>query len=122
MYVLLQAAACRRMVGDLKEAAEVYEHGMFYRACLRSVECSCSCVVIQADSANNDAKMALAEIYEILNEPRKALDLVMQGATSYFATQSRGLWDAIQSSTLVENPERSGTPPNRGSQARHRSS
>ena len=27
MYVLLQAAACRRMVGDLKEAAEVYEHG-----------------------------------------------------------------------------------------------
>lgn len=27
MYVLLQAAACRRMTGDLKEAAEVYEHG-----------------------------------------------------------------------------------------------
>lgn len=27
MYVLLQAAACRRMIGDLKEAAEVYEHG-----------------------------------------------------------------------------------------------
>ena len=28
LHVLLQAAACRRMVGDLKEAAEVYEHGM----------------------------------------------------------------------------------------------
>ncbi|KAL7280359.1 hypothetical protein ACG7TL_005282 [Trametes sanguinea] len=60
MYVLLQAAACRRMIGDLKEAAEVYEH------------------VIQADPGHNEAKMKLAEIYEILNEPRKALDLVLQ--------------------------------------------
>ncbi|KAI0730796.1 TPR-like protein [Earliella scabrosa] len=60
MYVLLQAAACRRMVGDLKEAAEVYEH------------------VIHADPTNNDAKMKLAEIFEILNEPRKALELVLQ--------------------------------------------
>ncbi|KAI0681984.1 hypothetical protein C8T65DRAFT_750994 [Cerioporus squamosus] len=60
MYVLLQAAACRRMTGDLKEAAEVYEH------------------VIHADPTNNDAKMKLAEILEILNEPRKALELVLQ--------------------------------------------
>ncbi|KAM5536661.1 hypothetical protein V8D89_009756 [Ganoderma adspersum] len=60
MHVLLQAGVCRRMVGDLKEAAEVYEH------------------VIQADPANNDAKMKLAEILEILNEPRKALELVLQ--------------------------------------------
>ena len=36
MYVLLQAAACRRMVGDLKEAAEVYEHGEPRRS---SLEC-----------------------------------------------------------------------------------
>ena len=35
--------------------------------------------VIQADPTNNDAKMKLAEIFEILNEPRKALELVMQG-------------------------------------------
>ncbi|RDX56401.1 TPR-like protein [Lentinus brumalis] len=60
MYMLLQAAACRRMTGDLKEAAEVYEH------------------VIHADPTNNDAKMKLAEILEILNEPRKALELVLQ--------------------------------------------
>ncbi|KAI0820756.1 TPR-like protein [Trametes gibbosa] len=60
MYVLLQAAACRRMTGDLKEAADVYEH------------------VIQAEPTHHEAKMKLAEIYEILNEPRKALDLVMQ--------------------------------------------
>ncbi|KAL4243959.1 Transcription factor Tfc4/TFIIIC-102/Sfc4 [Abortiporus biennis] len=60
LYVLLQAAACRRMVGDLKEAAEVYQH------------------VIAADPTHNEAKMKLAEIYEIMNEPRKALDLVLQ--------------------------------------------
>lgn len=34
LYVLLQAAACRRMVGDIKEAAEVYEHG---KSCYRSL-------------------------------------------------------------------------------------
>ncbi|KAI0072549.1 TPR-like protein [Panus rudis PR-1116 ss-1] len=60
LYVLLQAASCRRMVGDLKESAEVYEH------------------VIAADPTNNDAKMKLAEIYEILGEVRRALDLVHQ--------------------------------------------
>ncbi len=32
-----------------------------------------------ADPANNDAKMKLAEIYEIMGEPRKALDLVYEG-------------------------------------------
>jgi len=48
------------MLGDLQEAAEVYQH------------------VILADPLNSDAKMKLAEIYEVLNEPRKALDLVHQ--------------------------------------------
>lgn len=32
-----------------------------------------------ADPANNDAKMKLAEIYEIMNEPRRALELVYEG-------------------------------------------
>lgn len=32
-----------------------------------------------ADPANIDAKMKLAEIYEIMGEPRKALDLVYEG-------------------------------------------
>lgn len=31
MYVLEQAAACRRNLGDLKDAAEVYEHSELYR-------------------------------------------------------------------------------------------
>ena len=31
------------------------------------------------DPANNDAKMKLAEIYEIMGEPGKALDLVYEG-------------------------------------------
>lgn len=26
IHILMQAAACRHMVGDIKEAAEVYEH------------------------------------------------------------------------------------------------
>ena len=35
--------------------------------------------MIGADPGNNDAKMKLAEIYEIVNEPRKALELVYEG-------------------------------------------
>ncbi|KAJ3795759.1 hypothetical protein GGU11DRAFT_209264 [Lentinula aff. detonsa] len=60
VYILLQIASCLRMLDELKDAAEIYEH------------------VRLADPTNNDAKMKLAEIYEILNEPRKALDLVYQ--------------------------------------------
>ncbi|KAG2056694.1 TPR-like protein [Suillus hirtellus] len=60
LYVLLQVAVCRRMLGDLQEAAEVYKQ------------------VIDADQTNNDAKMKLAELYEIMDEPRKALELVYQ--------------------------------------------
>ncbi|KAG2040882.1 TPR-like protein [Suillus americanus] len=59
-YVLLQVAVCRRMLGDLQEAAEVYKQ------------------VIDADQTSNDAKMKLAELYEIMDEPRKALELVYQ--------------------------------------------
>ncbi|TDL19819.1 TPR-like protein [Rickenella mellea] len=60
MHILMQAGASRRNLGDLKEALEVYEH------------------VVDADPSNTDAKMKLAEIYEIMNEPRKALELVYQ--------------------------------------------
>ncbi|KAF5378579.1 hypothetical protein D9615_007122 [Tricholomella constricta] len=60
LYILLQTAACLRMLDELKEAAEVYEH------------------VRIADPSHNEAKMKLAEIYEILNEPRKALELVYE--------------------------------------------
>ncbi|KAH7927002.1 TPR-like protein [Leucogyrophana mollusca] len=60
LYILLQVAICRRMQGDLREAAEVYKQ------------------VIEADPMNNDAKMKLAELYEIMDEPRKALELVYQ--------------------------------------------
>ncbi|KAF9011799.1 hypothetical protein BDQ17DRAFT_1420213 [Cyathus striatus] len=60
LYILLQTAACLRMLDELKDAAEVYEH------------------IRLADPTNNDAKMKLAEIYEITNEPRKALELVYE--------------------------------------------
>ncbi|KZT05046.1 TPR-like protein [Laetiporus sulphureus 93-53] len=72
LYVLMQAAVCRRMVGDIKEAAEVYEH------------------VISADPTNNEAKMKLAEIYEITGETRKAFDLVMQVIDSRKRRQRQG--------------------------------
>lgn len=36
-------------------------------------------IVRVVDPTNNEAKMKLAEIYEILNEPRKALTLVYEG-------------------------------------------
>ncbi|KAG6888878.1 hypothetical protein C0995_005133 [Termitomyces sp. Mi166 len=60
LYVLLQTAACLRMLDELKEAAEVYEQ------------------VRIADPTHNEAKMKLAEIYELMNEPKKALELVYE--------------------------------------------
>ncbi|KAJ7927521.1 TPR-like protein [Mycena leptocephala] len=60
LYILLQTATCLRMVNELRESADVYEY-------IRLVE-----------PTHNEAKMKLAEIYEILNEPRKALDLVYE--------------------------------------------
>ena len=57
--------------------------------CTSTVSCSSlagivaqsPCKVRVADSTNNEAKMKLAEIYEITNEPRKALTLVYEGAS-----------------------------------------
>jgi general transcription factor 3C polypeptide 3 (transcription factor C subunit 4) len=39
----------------------------------------CFRTVTHVDPNHNDSKMKLAEIYEILNEPRKALELVYEG-------------------------------------------
>ncbi|KAI0315216.1 hypothetical protein OF83DRAFT_1133046 [Amylostereum chailletii] len=60
LEVLIQVARCCHMLGDLEDAAEVYES------------------VVAADPSSNDTKMLLAEIYEVLGEPRKALELVYQ--------------------------------------------
>ncbi|KAJ7236030.1 hypothetical protein C8J57DRAFT_1377318 [Mycena rebaudengoi] len=60
LEILMQTAACLRMLDELREAVDVYE-------CIRLL-----------DQTNNDVKMKLAEIYEILNEPRKALELVYE--------------------------------------------
>ncbi|KAF7318942.1 hypothetical protein HMN09_00230000 [Mycena chlorophos] len=60
LYILLQTAACLRMLNELRESAEVYEY-------IRGVE-----------PTDNETKLKLAEIYEILNEPRKALELVYE--------------------------------------------
>ncbi|KAJ7055549.1 hypothetical protein C8F01DRAFT_994021 [Mycena amicta] len=60
VHILTRTAVCMRSMNDLRGAAEVYE------------------AVRKADSNNNQMKMELAEIYEILDEPRKALDLVYE--------------------------------------------
>ncbi|KAJ7192484.1 hypothetical protein GGX14DRAFT_552972 [Mycena pura] len=60
VHVLSQTAICMRKMNDLQDAAEVYE------------------IVRKVDPENNDAKMKLAELYEIMNEPRRALELVYE--------------------------------------------
>ena len=68
-------------VEELREAADVYEHGWFFSPFF-SIAVSYKlggASVRLVDPANNDAKMKLAEIYEIMGEPRKALDLVYEG-------------------------------------------
>jgi general transcription factor 3C polypeptide 3 (transcription factor C subunit 4) len=65
IYVLMQTATCLKMSGEMAEAADVFEH------------------ILSADSENNEAKMELAGIYEALNNPRRALDLVYEGQSGY---------------------------------------
>jgi general transcription factor 3C polypeptide 3 (transcription factor C subunit 4) len=82
----MQTAACYRMLGDLKEAAELYDHSKYsgevsYTPSVPHLLRSFVSVK-SADPTNNEAKMNLAEIYEILNEPRKALELVYEGNLS----------------------------------------
>ncbi|KAH8108394.1 TPR-like protein [Phellopilus nigrolimitatus] len=60
IHVLMQAAECRRNLGDTRDAAEVYEH------------------IIVTDPTNSEAKMKLAEILEVTGQPRRALELVYQ--------------------------------------------
>ncbi|KAJ7749292.1 TPR-like protein [Mycena maculata] len=60
LHVLLRLAACFRMLDELPEAADMYE-----QVCL-------------LEPSHREAKMQLAEIYEMLNEPRRALEVVRQ--------------------------------------------
>ena len=68
--------------------------------------------VIDADPSNTDAKMKLAELYEIMDEPRKALELVYQGtyfhslhfSTSKIATQSLMLGSAARDKQKARHP------------------
>ena len=67
------------MQGDLREASEVYKQGLFSPFLLCCSYLILVKTVVDADPSNHDAKMKLAEIYEIMDEPRKALELVYQG-------------------------------------------
>ena len=68
-------------------------------------------IVISADSTHNEAKMKLAEIYEILGEPRKALDLVMQGKdpTPLFSSRRPQLWTLPAPSYRFQKKETGST-------------
>ncbi|KAJ7477483.1 hypothetical protein FB451DRAFT_1173034 [Mycena latifolia] len=68
--MMLQTAASLRKTEDLREAAEVMK-----------LRWNCSLIrrlVRKVDPTHNEAKMKLAEVYEILDEPRKALDLLYE--------------------------------------------
>ena len=67
------------MLDELREAAEVYEHGEPSTYRNQYTHIHQVTLVRTADPTHNEAKMKLAEIYEILNEPRKALELVYEG-------------------------------------------
>ncbi|KAF8812960.1 TPR-like protein [Phlegmacium glaucopus] len=96
IYILLQTAACMRNVEELREAANVYEH------------------VRLADPSNNDAKMKLAEIYEIMGEPRKALDLVYEVIDS---RKKRGKSNATNQTEDTANPANTSLfPEDKGTQ------
>ncbi|KAJ7648003.1 hypothetical protein FB45DRAFT_1020219 [Roridomyces roridus] len=69
--ILIKTAACLRNMDELQDAAEIYE------------------TVRKADPTENDVKMRLAEIYEVLNEPRKALDLVLEVMDSRYGRRTR---------------------------------
>jgi general transcription factor 3C polypeptide 3 (transcription factor C subunit 4) len=73
----MQTAACLRMLDELREAVDVYECSKWGQHPVRPL--TNNSTVRLLDQTNNDVKMKLAEIYEILNEPRKALELVYEG-------------------------------------------
>ncbi|KAF8815220.1 hypothetical protein BYT27DRAFT_7249306 [Phlegmacium glaucopus] len=85
-----------RNVEELHEAANVYEH------------------VRLADPSNNDVKMKLAEIYEIMGEPRKALDLVYEVIDS---RKKRGKSNATNQTEDTANPANTSLfPEDKGTQ------
>ncbi|KAG8908776.1 transcription factor TFIIIC subunit tfc4 [Tulasnella sp. 403] len=58
--VLMQISACHRYLGDFEKCIEVLRY------------------VLDIDESNMNAKMKLAEVYEILDQPRTALNLVKE--------------------------------------------
>lgn len=82
LYILLQTATCLRMLNELRDAVDVYEYSAS-TVFLCSSFIYCLSLVRLVEPTHNEAKMKLAEIYEILNEPRKALDLVYEGRTRF---------------------------------------
>lgn len=77
------------MLGQLQDATEVYETSKLSSSPSPSKR-NISLPVLSLDPSSNDVKMRLAGIYEVLNEPRKALDLVYQGLSDGFSLVLKG--------------------------------
>jgi hypothetical protein len=94
------------MTDELQDAADVYEAGKSCALQSNSELPINETTVRKADPNDNEAKMKLAEVYEILNEPRKALDLVYEGKNVFSNLQwSRSLRN-YQSSTRANAARR----------------
>jgi hypothetical protein len=66
-------------MGNLEEAVQIYQHSKPLISRLSGFPYRSLSIVIACDPEQTDAKMKLAELYETMNEPRKALSLVYEG-------------------------------------------
>jgi general transcription factor 3C polypeptide 3 (transcription factor C subunit 4) len=80
-HILLQIGLCHRNLSNFDSAIEVYQIGKaLWTTGFHHRLTEVHPAAIAADPSNTDVKMKLAEIYEMTNQSRKALELVQEGA------------------------------------------
>jgi general transcription factor 3C polypeptide 3 (transcription factor C subunit 4) len=90
---VMNLATCHQFGGNLAEAEEMYSLG---RTLLLQFSCKVdSITVLGSDPENRDAKLKLAEVYEALNEPKKALALVYEGMLNRDSSTSSLIPDIV---------------------------
>ncbi|KAG9007114.1 transcription factor TFIIIC subunit tfc4 [Tulasnella sp. 427] len=91
--ILMRISSCHRLLGDFDKAVEVLKY------------------VLEVNPENIEAKMRLAELYEILDQPRQALALVNEGKEPLIAwrkTQEKGRSTAGDEDPESSSAEQSG--------------
>ncbi|CCO34239.1 Transcription factor tau 131 kDa subunit AltName: Full=TFIIIC 131 kDa subunit [Rhizoctonia solani AG-1 IB] len=95
LHVLNQIGSCHRQMKNYTAARDVYQR------------------IIDVDPDEHDAKMKLAEVYDILNEKRLALELVNQVIKAREQIQSRtstsGAYTPAEASLFVERAPTAST-------------